>query len=751
MPEEYELRATLQFKLDKASADKLKRDIGSVADGTEQVEKSLEQVEKKLQDINDVADGLATVGETMAVSGALALASITAVSQKYIQYSGLADSYSRRWLATQGRLEQAQVRIGRVATQSLLPVMEKIADLAESAASFAEQHPGAIKAAVGIAGTIAALGTLVTTTAKIMQAYTTIRTGMLAIQKMTVAGGAASTGTAAGGAIAGGTATGGAVAGGAAIGATVLGGILLGGGAYQAIATSKFGRQAGMANLQQYASVLAYGLGKLTGSTERAQRWFTKVATSLGALDRSARSTATSISNVSRVISQAAVDVYIEYSKQRKDIIEQYEQDVAETTQRYAQQRADIVKSYEQTIASITRDYKRAEARAYRDFMRQETKAKEQYDKQVARMLQDAHERAAEAEREYYNTRKQLSEQYSIELQRLEQDHQRRMLQMRQQYDLQQQDAIAARDANAFIQNQRRYELQRQQAEQEYNVTVQRRREDFAKQLRDLEAHYREQRALMQSQLQKQLLELKQQYEEQRAERLAQYEQEKAERAEAYNEQMQATKEQYRQQLNELESAKQQELATLKQQHDKQLNELERALAEQLSALDQNLLSERELRNRYYEQMTQDLEQWLENNAAMWSRTLYGGAQRRSSYGSSYDSSYGSSYSSFEQYNQYSNTLSDWYRQSGGYVGSGLYRVGEQGYEFVLSHDTTRFLESVAGGRLTQQTIQKVVGGTQHVIDINVSGEYNDALVPVIQDVVLNTLNDVVVRLNSVQ
>jgi hypothetical protein len=50
-------------------------------------------------------------------------------------------------------------------------------------------------------------------------------------------------------------------------------------------------------------------------------------------------------------------------------------------------------------------------------------------------------------------------------------------------------------------------------------------------------------------------------------------------------------------------------------------------------------------------------------------------------------------------------------KQHGGYAGSGIYRLGERGYEFVLSHSTTKAAERAARGMLTQENMMKLLLG----------------------------------------
>ncbi|WP_295664795.1 hypothetical protein, partial [uncultured Mucilaginibacter sp.] len=46
---------------------------------------------------------------------------------------------------------------------------------------------------------------------------------------------------------------------------------------------------------------------------------------------------------------------------------------------------------------------------------------------------------------------------------------------------------------------------------------------------------------------------------------------------------------------------------------------------------------------------------------------------------------------------------------AGGYIGNGVFRGGENGYEFMLNHSTTQAAERLAGGNLNQDSILAVL------------------------------------------
>lgn len=694
------LKAILRFGVDRET-------LGEVEDGARDLEDSLDAVERKLTDVREAADALSTVGETLAIAGAAMVAPFALAAQNYVQYAGRADVVSRRWLDNQRRLEQAQLRVGRVAAQAILPVMEKLADLAEDAADFAEKHPDAIKAILGIGGTLAVVGAAAATIGRAVTMFATVKGGFVALARLAGAAGAAgAAGTAAAGTAGAAGAAG--AAGGLSllgIGASALGGIAVGGGIYQAIATSKWGQSQGLANLQQYASVAAYGLGKLVGGTDTANRWFVKVSGSLGAMDEATQAATESALGLSRagaaaaqpqrILSQAAVDTFIAY----REAVDQAEQ------------------SYQEQRAAMVEQFGKSQARAEAQFQRQEARALEQYQKQRASILTRAAAEDRKAEEEYYRQRREAAEQFGIETARMEEDHQRNIERMRQTYDVRQEDAIARRNFDAFVQNERQYEADRQQAEDDYQLRATRRDEDFARQTQEAEQAYRRQKEQRQAQLTETLTEAQANFEEQSAQRAEQHAEAMAQAEEAQREQLDAAAEAHRRELQELDSA----------------------LAKQLAALDENLLGEEKLRNAHYARMTADLEAWLDANSRAMRERLFAGNTSYAGYTATTGGTYAPSL--------YSRGRAAMSRQAGGYTRGGLYRL--HGGEFVMSARTTRMAERMIGGPLTQQNV--ISGGAHSSLDINVAGEYNEALVPTIQQAVGAYMGEVILHLSQAQ
>ncbi|HUX16633.1 MAG TPA: hypothetical protein VMW52_09190, partial [Phycisphaerae bacterium] len=200
MPER-ELAAKLKFSADTDSLQKLKGEMRAWADESRQrvdrlagslkdVDKGLEKTARAAKDakrafaeMHETGQKLSSLGMRIGAVGAAIGAPLILAANQYIQRAGMAESVSRRWLAATDRMARSQERVGRVVVEQVSPYLEKLADLAETAADFAEKHPDAVKAALAIAGSAGVLGAGLTTVGQ-------AATGLAAIQSLVEKGGA---------------------------------------------------------------------------------------------------------------------------------------------------------------------------------------------------------------------------------------------------------------------------------------------------------------------------------------------------------------------------------------------------------------------------------------------------------------------------------------------------------------------------------------------------------------------------------
>lgn len=184
--------------------------------GILKIQKGLQDIEKQANRTREKMEKLANVGNKLALVGGAIVAPFALAMKKYVDATKETEPTSKRLVELSKKWEDSQIRIGRVTAEILLPTLEKTLDVVDKIAAFAEENPGAIKAAVGIGGTLVVLGGLLSTTAQIVSTIATVQglaAGWTAANATTLAGITVGGAGAAGGASAGaiGTAVAGAL------------------------------------------------------------------------------------------------------------------------------------------------------------------------------------------------------------------------------------------------------------------------------------------------------------------------------------------------------------------------------------------------------------------------------------------------------------------------------------------------------------------------------------------------------------
>ncbi len=149
------LQILLKFGLDDAKAKK-------AAEELKNVDKSAQAAAKSIAAMRENAEKMAQIGSRLAVAGAAVTAPFVMAANKYIQTGGALESTSARWINSMKRIEDAEVRVGRVAANAINPALEKAADLADRLAAAFERNPAAMQSILGAgAGLTTAGGALV--------------------------------------------------------------------------------------------------------------------------------------------------------------------------------------------------------------------------------------------------------------------------------------------------------------------------------------------------------------------------------------------------------------------------------------------------------------------------------------------------------------------------------------------------------------------------------------------------------------
>ena len=235
-----------------------------------------------------------------------------------------------------------------------------------------------------------------------------------------------------------------------------------------------------------------------------------------------------------RAIPDQAVEIFVEFQTNLSELVAEQQDALDALRNEWMADEIRANESYLAALAASTEDFQNGQARDLESFQSDQ-----------ARDLENFRQRESEIEADYYRDRMRFAENHSQDMARLEEDHQTRLREMREDHEFRQDDAIASRDAIAFIRNQRRFERDRRRAEETHNTAAGRRDEDFARRMADMEADFQTERA----------------------QRLANLEEQQADRTEAFREQQAVRAEAYREEQADLAAAHTERIADLKEQY----------------------------------------------------------------------------------------------------------------------------------------------------------------------------------------
>lgn len=324
---------------------------------------------------------------------------------------------------------------------------------------------------------------------------------------------------------------------------------------------------------------------------------------------------------------------------------------LASLEQQYNRDREDVVKRFNQRRAQMDEEWARSQ-----------NERQEQFNRQRERMMRDFLRSQADMEARYHEQRTALAVQYGIEAERAEAEHQRRMARMREDYAMQQEDAVAARDAIAFLRNARNYEINRRRAEEEFADQRARRQADYQRQLADMQQAFNQQRD-------QRLAQFKQQLEDMRAD----FEYRQARAAEYRAIELQRLEADYQERMADLE-------AHLKAEQDAERQAFRDRILE-LEGFNREFLALEQRRNAMAKQL---LEETLRDMRQLRAQVTYQPVHGRA---------------------------------TGGYAVAGLYRLGEAGREFVLNAAATRSAEMLTGGLLSQDRVLAMLAAGRGAIN----------------------------------
>lgn len=686
-------------------------------------ELSIENVETAFRNLEDVGASMTDIANAV-------IEPMTRLSEQYTQRFGIMEATSTRWLKSTMKLEQAQLRMGRAATQALQPLRDKMVDTIEALADFIEQNPELLKLAVGAAGSLLAAGTAIAGISKAVAAINQLRSAMRALSATQgLMGGVANIG---------------------ATGALVSAGAVFGNQIAKAMAPFIDGLDdAAKAQIAQSdiwdavasgLELVAIGVYKLNHTIIDLEKGMVDLAANIAKSTIDFAANLHLISKQDAEASKASIEEFADNSKElidvigqlrdarnadffigastklhgasdagvggnelditagiTQDMLDQYEfylLEIEQSTQQFEFQMEQQRQDHYRQMIMMEQDYERQERQAREDFERDMQMSREDFDHQNTIAERDFRKDRSLAEEEYRRDEMQRLADHYLERQRAEEDHKRTIL-----------DAAARLDALGVIQEQRQYAIDSKRAEA-----------DFKKETATNQANFARQQKLAQEQFDLQQRDAKDNYDRQR--RIAE---------DNYRIMQRRAREEFEIQRRRAADEFAYQMRTQQRQFDMEL-QLRAESYRRQTAMQLRLytMTERQAES-HYNRLRRRFLGFLSGLASAVNRT----PDSRVSTGTA-------SGAGTENPDTY---------QLGGYTGSGGMGILHAG-EFVLNPGTTRAMESRLGGRLTQQNVLGAggLGGiTLQMTNVfeNVGAHSIDALTQMVKSGTREALKDV--------
>lgn len=644
------------------------------------VQKRYQQLENQIASFNKIAQEAgkaARVSQQVLGVGVGVVGGIFAAANKYAKDAEIATRETKAWNAEMALISRNTDRIGRTLVSEALPMLTQAARVTGQIASFIERNPELVKAAIGFGSAAVAVGAIGTATFRAIEAFAKVgsllSTAQLTAAKlmntaadkqlaaagqMSVGGIASNLGAGAkagASALAGGSAAGGAgLAGTIGFGATIAGFVALG-VALAALVNqlaNHISKITGLSDKIQEAQKKAFEQGEASG--RRAYPGINQFAKDAEKTDKAAQKASQNVGDLNdnlkelggvqgTGISQEVLDSFITFRETAMQLEEDYQKDRLKLIKNYNDAVSDAVRSNQTAISRINTDYQKTVSNILTDARKADIKAEQDYNRQRAEIVRDAGQDI-----------KRIEEDLQDELRKMALDHSDRLAEL-----------TAERDALGIAKENRRYERQREEAQNEAQQEIARRRQDLAQRLADLRQNYEYEKQQRQQQLQERL----------------------AEAALEHEERLKLQAEANKERLAQLREAHIEQLRELDMQHRTELAHNREAFIARIRDLDSALLGEQALRRQYYQAMLIDAQNFFAQ-------------YRKSMTGSSTTTSTSSIHGTTGKVPT---------RQMGGYVPGGLTNL--HAGEYVMSANTTRAMEGLIGGRLSEGALQSMSMG----------------------------------------
>lgn len=641
-----------------------------------------------------VGRGMVEIAQTFAVASAAGLALMSKAALDYIKLSKNSTDATKEWKIATNSLAVSYNQVGKTVMEAMLPALQLAAKLAKQASDFIQENPQLMTAALNVTGAVVGLSAIGLAVAKgfrifadvgyilaterelaasmiyekaVVQQELAVAAFAAAVDQMTGVEAVDTTGNIVGGAVTGTTAA--TVGAGAAVGGLLLsvatGVAVLTPPLAILVAELAYARANNIDLVESFKQLSTITLGATLGglealytstkegipyieaAEEAMDKWIVTIGQYLGVINK----TPLNPDDYRATFAHENIQMWRDYQKQISDATENYGKQRVKLEQEYEKQRTDIVEQSAEERAKIEADYLKALADLDAD-----------YAKTSAKNRQSFSESERKSEDDYQKRRKKLIDDYNIEVARAEEEHQKEMRRLLEDHNIKMTDLTLARDAFGLVQEERSYEIERSRKEEDYQDESRQRREDFERKLAELAQNSADERAQRRAE-----------YAQQQAEARRDYLERKAELAKQHAADLAENDANRIKELQDLRDANNEKLAELKRSYDEQLQTMRTAFLDRIRDIDAAVLGDYAAFQKHMMDMEISFRNWL------------------------------NSVKSEDQKNPL-------HKATGGYASRGLYELGEEGREFVLTSSTTKTLERNMGS-LSQGGILGMMNG----------------------------------------
>lgn len=625
--------------------------------------RELQEQQKSIARLRQVGNTLGQVGRPLFLGGSAVLGGIFALANSQVnkdidefKEGGKAlDDMTKRWFIAQKRIELSYERTGKSAARALLPILEKIAGLAERASKFIEKNPEVINKILGGATAAVSIGALANILSKGIQIYAGAAT--IAAQAKFLLGTTAFK---------------------SSVDRFVL--------AATGMKTTGVGGSGGLSNALGTATFIGIGVLIAKAVTDGINAIFKRTGISQKIADAQQTIAETSRRPYPGIITKSGEDGggFLDSLDKMKDGLFDAETELDDLTGTLSELTAEsekagqkILRNLEQENLEAEQDYIDARSRilrssnaalisAIRDLKQTESRIKQQLSSTLANITQSFNEANLEAERDYQEARKEAVRDSEEEIAQIRQRGMEDLRKLEEDFLLEERDLINQRDA----------------------LGLKRLRENFDREKSELQRNTQREIAERRREGQIRLQELRQQHEKERAERYAKYQKELADARAQAEQELKEARESAAQRRHEIIQSRQQELSELLRSYHEERRQRILSAYQQIRDLGNAHQAEAEIRRKYQSYILQDVTRWMQS--------------MQNVFRSASNTTAGT--------NRLSGGLIPT-RHAGGYTERRLYQLNEG--EWVATPETVKMLEKALGGSLSQGNVQTLANSSR--------------------------------------